>query len=247
MSDSITLTYAGLSVPGRVRSENQDRWFANVEDGIFLVADGIAGNPEGGLAATIVVETLPSLIKQKLQNFSGNFSEFPLQHVLAELSDRLYQQTQHQPRLGGMGSTIVVALIQKSQVLISHLGDSRAYLWRHKSLQQLTQDHCLAKLLLEHNELSEREAAHHPSRYQLTRYAGMPMPAQPDLQCLELQPGDQILLCSDGLTNMLNNDQIITILNEQTSPQVSCYRLIEWANMLGGKDNITCVLVLAKC
>jgi PPM family protein phosphatase len=74
----------------------------------------------------------------------------------------------------------------------------------------------------------------------------MPEPAQPDLQCLALQPGDQILLCSDGLTNMLNNDQIITILNEQTSQQVSCYRFIEWANALGGKDNITCVLISAK-
>jgi PPM family protein phosphatase len=154
MSDSITLTYAGLSVPGRVRSENQDRWFADVQDGIYLVADGIASNPEGSLAATIIVETLPSLIKQKFQNFSGNFSEFPLQHILAELSDRLHQQTQHQPRLEGMGSTIVVALIKKFQVLISHLGDSRAYLWRNKTLQQLTQDHCLANLLLDRSVLS---------------------------------------------------------------------------------------------
>jgi PPM family protein phosphatase len=243
MYDTILLTYAGLSVPGRVRSDNQDRWFADVQDGIYLVADGIANNPEGGLAATIIVEILPSLLKQELRNFSGNFSEFPLQDVLTDLSDRLYQQTQHQPRLEGMGSTIVVALIQKSQVLISHLGDSRAYLWRNKTLQQLTQDHCLAKLLLDCNELSEREAAHHPSRHQLTRYAGMPVTAQPDLQCLELQLGDQILLCSDGLTNMLNHDQIITILNEQTSPQVSCHRLIEWANALGGKDNITCTVI----
>jgi PPM family protein phosphatase len=246
MSDSITLTYAGLSVPGRVRSENQDRWFANVDDGIYLVADGIASNPEGGLAANIIVETLPSLITQKLQNFSGNFSEFPLQHILAELSDRLYQQTQHQPRLEGMGSTVVIALIRKFQVLISHLGDSRAYLWQHKTLQQLTQDHCLAKLLLDRNVLSEQEAAHHPSRHQLTRYVGMTEPAQPDLQCLELQSGDQILLCSDGLTNMLNHDQILTILSEQASPQVACHRFIEWANALGGKDNITCVIISAK-
>jgi PPM family protein phosphatase len=133
MSDSITLTYAGLNVPDRVRPENQDRWFADVQDGIYLVADGIASNPEGSLTATIILETLPSLIKQKFQNFSGNFSEFPLQHILAELSDRLHQQTQDQPRLEGMGSTVVVALIQKFQVLISHLGNSRAYLWRHKT------------------------------------------------------------------------------------------------------------------
>jgi PPM family protein phosphatase len=243
MSDLTPLTHAGLSVPGKVRIENQDRWFSDTHDGIYLVADGIAGNPEGALAATIVTETLPKLIQQKLQDFSGSFRDFPLQDLIMELSDRLHQETYHQPKLEGMGSTVVIALIQHRQALISHLGDSRAYLWRQNTLKQLTQDHSLAQLLLDRHELTPAETAHHPSRHQLTHYVGMAQPIRPDLQWVELDRGDRILLCSDGLSNMLSHDQMLTILNEQASPQVCCQRCIEWANALGGKDNITCIAI----
>ncbi|NJM76400.1 MAG: serine/threonine-protein phosphatase [Acaryochloridaceae cyanobacterium RU_4_10] len=243
MSNSYTFTYAGLSVPGQVRSENQDRWYGNPDNGIYLVADGIASSPEGGLAATIIVEVLPNLIEQKLKDFSGNFRNFPLQQILTELSDRLYQKTQHQPRLEGMGSTVVVAVIDQHQGLISHLGDSRAYLWHKRTLQQLTQDHSLANLLLDYHAISPEEVTYHPSRNQLTHYVGMAQPAQPEVHLVALQPGDRLLLCSDGLTNMLSQDQILTILNEQASSQICCQRLIEWANLLGGKDNITCIVI----
>jgi PPM family protein phosphatase len=243
MTDATTITYSGLSVPGRVRLENQDRWYGNSDDGIYLVADGISSSPEGGLAATIIVEMLPSLIKQKLQNFSRNFRDFPLPQILTDFSDRLHQKTQHQPHLEGMGSTVVIAIIQQHQSLISHLGDSRAYLWRHRTLQQLTQDHSLANLLLDHHEISPEEAPHHPSLNQLTHYVGMAQPIQPEVYYIDLLHGDRLLLCSDGLTNMLSHGQILTILNEQASPQICCQRLIEWANSLGGKDNITCIVI----
>lgn len=243
MSDLTPLIHAGLSISGRVRPENQDRWFSDPHHGIYLVADGIAGNPEGALAATIVTETFPKFIQQKLQDFSGSFRNFPLQELITELSDCLHQETQHQPKLKGMGSTVVVTLIQHRQALISHLGDSRAYLWRQNTLQQLTEDHSLAQLLLERHELTPEEIAHHPSRHQLTHYVGMALPVKPDLHCVELERGDRILLCSDGLSNMLSHDQILTILNEQVSPQVCCQRCVEWANALGGIDNITCIVI----
>lgn len=243
MSDLTTLTHAGLSILGQVRTENQDRWFSDPQDGIYLVADGIAGNPEGALAATIVAETLPKLIKQKLQDFSAPFREFPLQDLITELSDRLHQETHHQPKLEGMGSTVVVALIQHRQALISHLGDSRAYLWRQNTLQQLTQDHSLAKLLHDLHEIPCKEIEHHPCRHQLTHYVGMAYPTQLNTQCVELQSGDRLLLCSDGLSNMLSHDQMLTILNEQSSPQVCCQRCVGWANALGGRDNITCIVI----
>jgi PPM family protein phosphatase len=243
MSDLTLLTHAGLSVTGQVRQENQDRWFSDPHHGIYLVADGIAGNPEGALAATIVAETLPKLIQQKLQEFSCSFRDFPLQELITELSDRLHQETQHQPKLEGMGTTVVVALIQYRQALISHLGDSRAYLWRQNTLQQLTEDHSLAQLLLERHELTPEETAHHPSRHQLTHYVGMAQPVKPDLHWVELERGDRLLLCSDGLSNMLSHGQILTILNEQVSPQVCCQRCVEWANALGGRDNITCIVI----
>jgi PPM family protein phosphatase len=243
MSGLITLTHAGHSISGQVRTQNQDRWFSDPRDRIYLVADGIDGNPEGALAATIVAETLPQLIKQKIRDFSAPFHQFPLQDLITELSDRLHQEIHHQPQLEGMGSTVVVALIHRRQALIGHLGDSRAYLWRQNTLQQITQDHSLLQLLLDRRELSSKEIAHHPSRHQLTRYVGMAQTPQPDIHIVELVEGDLILLCSDGLSNMLSHDQMLTILNEQSSPQVCCQRCVEWANTLGGKDNITCIVI----
>jgi PPM family protein phosphatase len=245
MSELTPLTHAGLSISGKVRPENQDRWFSDPYNGIYLVADGIAGNPAGALAATIVAKTLPQLIQQKLQNFSGSFRDFPLHDLITELSDRLHQETHHQPKLDGMGSTVVVALIQRRQALISHLGDSRAYLWRQNTLQQLTQDHSLAQLLLDRHELTPEETAYHPSRHQLTHYVGMAQPVRPDLQWMELEAGDRLLLCSDGLSNTLSHEQILTILNEQVSPYIACQRLTQWANTLGGKDNMTCIVISA--
>ncbi|MCY7275751.1 MAG: protein phosphatase 2C domain-containing protein [Phormidesmis sp. CAN_BIN44] len=235
-------TYAGLTDPGRVRQQNQDCWVADLKQGSYIVSDGVAGGFAGDLAAKYVVEALPRLLQQRLHQFVGSIEAFPLQDVIVELSNCLRSKAENQPGLDGMGATVVVALIQQSQALIGHLGDSRAYLWRQGTLQQLTKDHALVQLLLDCGEVTSEEAVSHPSRSQLTRYVGMGEPVLPEIQFVQLQPGDHLLLCSDGLTNMLKDDELLTILNQEGTLQEACQALIDSANVAGGRDNITALL-----
>lgn len=239
-------TYAGLTDPGRVREKNQDCWVADLKQGSYIVSDGIAGGFAGDLAAKYVVEALPRLLQQRFHNFVGSIQAFPLQDVIAELSNCLRRKTENQPGLDGMGATVVVALIQQSQVLIGYLGDSRAYLWRQGTLRKLTKDHSLVQLLLDCGEITPEEAVSHPSRSQLTRYVGMAEPVVPEVNFMELQPGDRLLLCSDGLTNMLKDDELLTILNQEGTLQEACQDLIDSANAAGGRDNITALIVLGE-
>lgn len=239
-------TYTGLTDPGRIRQQNQDCWVADPSQGSYIVADGVAGRFAGDLAAKFVVEALPRLLQTHLHNFVGLFEAFPLQDIITELSHNLRSKTENQPGMDGMGATVVTALIRKSQALIGHLGDSRAYLWRQGSLQQLTKDHSLVQLLLDCSEISPEEAVSHPSRSQLTRYVGMAEPVLPEIRFVQLQPGDRLLLCSDGLTNMLKDDELLTILNREGSLQEACQDLIDSANAAGGRDNITALIILSE-
>jgi serine/threonine protein phosphatase PrpC len=162
---------------------------------------------------------------------------------LTELSEQLRKESQGAPGLAGIGSTVVLALLHAGHAIVSHLGDSRAYLLHAGRLKQLTNDHTIAQLLADRGEIRPAEVASHPSRSQLTRFVGMSTEAMPDTECVELTPGDRLLLCTDGLSGMLSDQQILNILNEQPSPDAACQRLIDAANEAGGTDNVTAVIV----
>jgi len=244
----LTIQYAGLTDIGRVREHNEDNWVVDPALGLYVVADGMGGQLGGGIASHIVVEMLPLLIRKE-------FGAVPdptqpdacarLQGLLAELSNLLRDKSQDAPGLSGMGSTVVLALIRDSHALIGHMGDSRAYLLRRNELRQLTTDHTLVQLLIESRDISPEEAATHPSHGQLTRYVGMNGEPLPECQGYELEPGDVVLLCSDGLTGMVSDSTIKSILQDESQPELMCKDLVAAANEAGGKDNI-CVLVL-KC
>jgi protein phosphatase len=145
--------------------------------------------------------------------------------------------------LTGLGSTVVLALIRDNSALVAHMGDSRAYLSREQRLEQLTRDHTLAQLLVDCGEITSDQIATHPAQTQLTRFVGMQTQPMPETRLLELLLGDRLLLCSDGLTSMLDHDSISLILRRHQSPDVACQELIDAANEAGGKDNITVVIV----
>lgn len=240
------LSYAGLSDRGRVRAQNEDRWAADPDQGLYIVSDGMGGEMAGALAAKIVVETLPPLLRQRLgnlTNLAASEAEERLQAALAQLSDRLREQSQGQPGLEGMGATVVLALIREEQALIAHMGDSRAYLWRRGRLSQLTRDHSIIQLLLDAGEIRPDAVAMHPARGQLTRFIGMPGEALPEVRAVVLYSGDRLLLCSDGLTGMVGEKELWAILKQKLSSQVMCQCLVEAANAAGGKDNITVVVI----
>jgi protein phosphatase len=244
-----TITHAGLSDRGRVRPQNEDRWFADPAQGLYIVADGMGGRVAGGLAAQVVVETLPLLLRNQLTglpNLAVPQAGARVRAAVAELSDRLRRESEGQLGLEGMGSTVVLALVHDAQALIAHLGDSRGYLYRDGHLKQLTRDHSLIQLLLDCGEITHEEAIDHPARGQLTRYVGMEGEALSETHLLELQPGDRLLLCSDGLTDMLSKGEMCSILAENLSPAAACRSLVSAANGAGGKDNIT-ALVVSLC
>jgi protein phosphatase len=240
------LRYAGLTDRGRVRTRNEDRWAADPELGLFVVSDGMGGAPAGALASEIVVTALPALVAQHFgpeTDLSTPAAGQPLRSALAELSAQLRDSTAGRPRLVGMGATVAVALVSGANVLIAQIGDSRAYLWRERHLRTLTRDHSLAQALLDAGEITAAEAAAHPERGRLTRHIGMEADARADVRRVTPRPADRLLLCSDGLTGMIDDDGLSAILDEHAEPEDACRALVEAANEAGGMDNITALVI----
>jgi len=241
-----TLTFFGMTNPGHVRPENEDAWFADPEQGLFLVSDGIGGQSAGALASKIVVEVLPQMVRQRMQGWRKTAAikaANNLKGILCELSGQVRQRTEGQLGLDGMGATVVLALIRGARALIAHMGDSRLYLFRKKRLKQLTRDHTVARLLVESGDISKKEALTHPTSSQLSRFVGMGGEPLPEARCIALEPGDRFLLCSDGLTRMVNDEAIQLLLRRTSNPRAACESLIAAANDSGGKDNVTVIFV----
>jgi len=245
----LTIRYAGLTDVGRVRQTNEDNWTADPEQGLFIVADGMGGEFAGALASKTVVATLPESVRKCLgtkASLANGSARKRMVNAIATLSTQLRRQTQDEPGLAGMGSTVVCVLVRDSKAMVAHMGDSRAYRLRAGKLQQLTRDHTLIQLLLQSGEITPEEAATHPARGQLTRSVGMAGEPLTQVRLLQLKPGDLLMLCTDGLTGMLSGDQILSILNKPVSLPKRCRRLVDAANEAGGRDNIT-VLLLLSC
>lgn len=240
------LKWAGLSDVGRVRSENQDRWFADPAQQLFIVSDGVGGHFGGDLAAEAVTKLVPRQVQKAVAEHAR--LEDPrlaaaVTRGVARVSRTIRAETQGEPGLDGMGATVVLALIREMKTLVVHLGDSRAYLLRERRLCQLTQDHTLVQLLVDNGDVSERDAKSHPGANQLTRCVGMEGDALPDARIVDLRPADRLLLCSDGLSNMLDVVVLECILSGEDDPEKACKALIDRANAAGGRDNITAVVV----
>lgn len=242
----MTIHYAGLSDRGCVRENNEDRWFADPALGMFLVSDGMGGRRAGELASRIVVEVLPRRLRRTLSRVGSQFAAHdiePIARDVSELSHHLRRESEGQPGLAGMGATLVLALIKPSQALVVHLGDSRVYLLRAGQLEQLTKDHTVAQYLVDAHEISPQEGTVHPAANTLSRYVGMEGAAQPDSRLVDLQPNDRLLLCSDGLTGMVSDQELGSILAQERDPESVCRHLIDAALAAGGRDNVTAVVV----
>jgi protein phosphatase len=243
---TLKLSYAGGSEQGRVRKQNEDRWAADAAQGLFLISDGMGGHSAGALASRIVVETMPELIRARVTARTHSLDDSVVRTVcesVCDLCSTLLEQTKHEPGLEGMGATLVMLLIRGEQLLVVHLGDSRAYLLRQGRLRRLTNDHTLLQLLLDRQEIDATQAARHPARGRLTQYVGMTDTPLPEARLVKIRPDDRLLLCSDGLTGMIEDEEILEILRKQLSLRKTCDELILAANAVGGTDNITALVI----
>jgi len=244
------ITAGSATDTGRVRPQNEDACFVDTERGLFIVSDGMGGANAGALASQVVVKVLPQLITQRLATLKQVRKELVIRllgEAIAKLSQQVHDQSADRIGFKGMGATVVVALILGRQLYIGHMGDSRAYLLREGRLKQLTKDHSITQLLIDSGEITPDEAKTHPARGKITRFVGMEGEPLPEACSLKCEPGDLIMLCTDGLHGMLNEKQILTILGGKASPTALCRRLVSAANSAGGKDNITVVVTLIEC
>ena len=231
---------------GRVRLRNEDAFAVDVESGVIVVSDGIGGGEGGGAASAIVVKMLPQMFANRAR-VSSTQSEEAIRSILrsavSDLSDQLHARTNGSSGFRGMGATVVAIVIRDALVHVAHMGDSRAYLLRAGRMKRLTDDHSVVGILERRQEISSQEARHHAARGQLTRFVGMPIPALPDISSLVVQKGDRALLCTDGLTVIVDDETILTVLREVLNPQEASKHLVEAAITAGGPDNITAVVV----
>jgi protein phosphatase len=165
-----------------------------------------------------------------------------LREAVWQADARIFEESREHRELRGMGTTLTLAFINGRRLFVLHAGDSRCYLFRSGRLEQLTEDHTIVAELVSHGVLSPQEARQHPRRHLVTNVlGGGEAGVRVDVQRADLEPGDRLLLCSDGLTDMLDDSRIAAILAEEADPERSCRRLIGEANAAGGKDNITAV------
>ncbi len=236
----MTVLHSGSATDvGRVRRVNQDLPLES--SNLFAVADGMGGHVGGEVAAQVAVDAL-------LQVFSREPTKDGLQEAFSKANEAVWQESQNHEELRGMGTTLTaVALVGDAEgrdvLALANVGDSRAYLFSDQRLVQVTADHSLAEERMRHGEISEEEAAVHPQRHILTRALGISTEVETDMWELQLRSGDRILLCSDGLSNELSNEQIADVLTTEPDPEAAAHQLVELANEHGGSDNITVIVV----
>jgi protein phosphatase len=237
------LRAAAASDVGLRRKVNEDRYALAPELGLYLVADGMGGHSAGQVASELAADAARRAI-QTLEGASASLAE-KLRYAVASANRVIYGAAQQRPELSGMGTTLVAFLGDATRAALAHVGDSRAYLVRGGRIRQLTDDHSIVGDLLRRREISEDAAREHPHRHVLTRALGVRRAVEPDLAELTPQPGDVFVLCSDGLTNHVADQEIAKAITDEPDLQEACENLIELANERGGEDNST--VVLARC
>jgi serine/threonine protein phosphatase PrpC len=224
---------AGISDPGRKRRRNEDAYV--VEPPLFAVADGMGGAQAGEVASRLAAAALK-------ERGAGTGGEGRIVALIQEANRRVYDRSHEDPNVSGMGTTMTVALVEDGQVAFGHVGDSRAYLIRDGSMEQLTEDHSLVAELMRSGKLSPEEAETHPQRSVITRALGTDPDVDVDSFTIAARMGDLFLLCSDGLTTMVPNKTILDLVERHRNDMDKALRaLVSAANKGGGEDNITVI------
>jgi len=219
---------------------------------LFLVADGVGGGVAGEHASALAVNVVENFALDKLNwciQLRAGTAEvgdqllMEFQKALKQADDQLFRTTQEYPQLRGMGTTLTLAYALSDELYVAHVGDSRCYLLRKDLLYRLTRDHTLVGEMVRRGVLRPEEAVNHAFRHVITNVIGGSDPGvQVEVHKLPLESGDRVLLCSDGLTEMVPDEEILGVLQSETEPSGASQRLVDRANELGGKDNVTVVV-----
>ena len=253
MSLRSKIEFAELTDTGKVRDHNEDAIGTNPDIGLMVLADGMGGYNAGEVASGIAVQIVTDLAseaaaREELNNIDSHSGLMRQSIILRDAVYRsnkiIYQTAQSQTHCEGMGTTIVCTIVADGTASIGHVGDSRIYLYRDTELRQLTRDHSWIDEQLKQGILTPEEARKHPLRNVITRALGSKDEVVVDVEDVELKPDDVLLLCSDGLTGMLEDDEIKEFVESgKDDLHQTCKDLIAAANANGGDDNITVILI----
>jgi PPM family protein phosphatase len=246
------LKACGMTHVGRQRQHNEDSYLVEDQAKLFLVADGMGGHAAGEIASRIAVDSISEFILHTKEDdgtwphaYDENYkrSTNRLMAAVRMANTRVLEAMRKDARLRGMGTTVVAAMVDDNMMSVAHVGDSRAYLIRDNQLSRITNDHSWVFEQVQAGMLTEAEAEKHPLRNVITRALGGALQVVPDASEIESRPGDVYLLCSDGLTGMVPEEEILKLVTENDDLKVACQKLIEAANERGGLDNVTAILV----
>ncbi|MHB8065657.1 MAG: Stp1/IreP family PP2C-type Ser/Thr phosphatase [Ruminiclostridium sp.] len=206
----------------------------------FVIADGMGGHKCGEVASKQAVDSVCNHLLNanwETEDLSGL-----LKNIIASVNDELYKFSLLDESTQGMGTTLIITVLRNGKLFVGHVGDSRVYLIRENSIQKVTWDHSYIEELVKNGSITKDEAMNHPKKNVITRAVGYELDLQVDTYEIDVLENDEVLLCTDGLTNMLAEDEILGIITKTEDPQVACDTLIENANNKGGDDNITVII-----
>lgn len=226
---------AGRTDPGRVRRRNEDSFV--LDPPLFAVADGMGGAQAGEVASRLTAAAF-----REYHEADDLAPDERVQAIIQEANRRIYERARSDSEVSGMGTTVTAALLTGGRVTLGHVGDSRAYRIRNGALEQLTEDHSLVGDLMRSGRLTPEEAEEHPQRSVITRALGTDPEVDVDTVTVDAEPGDLFLLCSDGLTTMIGDDDILGIVAAAPTLDDAARELVRAANTGGGEDNVTVVL-----
>lgn len=226
---------------GLVRQLNEDS-YVFMPPHLFAVADGMGGHVAGEIASKLAAKVVQEYV---LQHLGAVETMAVLAQAIAEANTAVYQMAQAENEYAGMGTTVTLVYAEDDLIYWGHVGDSRLYLFRDNELRQLTNDHSLVWELMQSGTITREEAINHPQRNILTRAVGSCEQVKIDTGSMQIYPGDILLLCTDGLTNMVSEAEICEIVGSAPTAAQTVDKLIEQARAAGGYDNITAVI--AKC
>jgi len=223
---------------GRIRKNNEDAIYADQENHLFIVADGMGGHLAGEEASRMAIQSISGLLKKVRSNYTTI-----IRKAICTANNLIYSKAESDPKFKGMGTTLTLTLARDRELYVGHVGDSRLYRLREGKLELLTEDHSKVWELYKEGIISREEARNHPYKNVITRAVGIKPDTITDVQKLEMQADDLYLLCSDGLTDMLSDNAIKDIItNTRFSQEQKLNHLISSANQKGGKDNISVIL-----
>ena len=240
--------YSYITDPGKVRDRNEDSVIVAVNSNneyLMAVADGMGGHKDGEVASSIAIGHIGKRFKEIGSVGNKEDAINWLQSTVGEANVEIYKYVAAHPESEGMGTTIVLALITQDFLMISNIGDSRGYVVKSNKLHQITVDHTLVNLLVKSGELTEEEAKDHPRKNVLMKALGASTNVDMDIFNVDMDV-DGIFLCSDGLTNMLDDEQIQRVLNEDTDIDSKLEKLVFKANNRGGSDNISIAYLIMR-